>query len=249
MKSRLVHGCRICVYYLSWGWFMGVGLVLSLFCAPFLLLPSRQAAGSLVRSTIRALFKLWLWWLRFSGYLRITWRGFEVPLTKSTVYIANHPTLLDATFLLARLPDAVCIFKPALLRNPAIGPAAITAGYVVGDTGVDLIRDAAGKVAAGCSLLIFPEGTRTRPGATLGPLKPGYALIAERARAPVQLVVIRASPGLVPRGTPWWRPPALLPAWVEIALDRRWEYDPARPTVTLTAEIERRLSEILHASC
>jgi len=61
----------------------------------------------------------------------------------------------------------------------------------------------------------------------------------------VQLIIIRASADLVPRGRPWWRPPAVLPAWAELTLDRRWEYDPARRTRDLTAEVERRLSEVL----
>jgi len=100
-------------------------------------------------------------------------------------------------------------------------------------------------VAAGRSLLVFPEGTRTQSGTTLGTIKPGYALIATRARAAVQLIVIRASSDLVPRGRPWWKPPGILPAWAELTLDRRWEYDPARRTRDLTAEVEHRLSEVL----
>jgi 1-acyl-sn-glycerol-3-phosphate acyltransferase len=155
---------------------------------------------------------------------------------------------LDATFLLARLPDTICIIKPSLMRSPAIGPVALLAGYAAGETDVDLIRRVAEKVVAGRSLLVFPEGTRTATGTRLGTLKPGYALIAERAHAAVQLIVIRASADLVPRGRPWWRPPSILPARAEFTLDRRWEYDPARRTRDLTVEVERRLSEVLASS-
>jgi len=45
-------------------------------------------------------------------------------------------------------------------------------GYIAGEKGVDLVREVAARIAAGQSLLIFPEGTRTATGATLGPLKP-----------------------------------------------------------------------------
>src|SRR4029434_10956886 len=116
------------------------------------------------------------------------------------VYIANHPGLLDATFILSRLTDAICIFKPAIMRNPVLGPAALMGGYASGDNGVDLIRDVAARVAAGRSLLIFPEGTRTVSGKTLNPLKPGFALIASRAHAPVRVIVVRAPRDLVPKG-------------------------------------------------
>jgi 1-acyl-sn-glycerol-3-phosphate acyltransferase len=247
MKTRIVYAGLAVAYYLSWVWFALFGVVLNLVSLPLLLWPRGGGAGAWVRAAIGRLFRLWLAWFHFSRVLRITWRGFEAPLTRGTLYIANHPTLLDATFLLARLPDTICIFKPSLRRSPAIGVAAIAADYVTGESGVDLIRETAERVAAGRSLLIFPEGTRTQPGTTLGALRPGFALIAQRARAPVQLIVIRASPDLVPRGRPWWKPPAVLPARADLALDRRWEHDPNRPTALLTAEVARRLSEVLAA--
>ena len=248
MKARLVYGCLAVAYYLSWSLFVGVGVVLNFLCLPLLLLPRREMLGGTVRRMIRGLFWFWLHWFQLARCVRITWRGFDRPYVERTIYVANHPTLVDATFLLARLPDTICIIKPALMRSPAIGPVALLAEYAAGETGIDLIRNVAGKVAAGRSLLLFPEGTRTERGTTLGMLKPGYALIAERARAAVQLIVIRASADLVPRGRPWWRLPSVFPGRVEFTMDRRWEYDPARRTRDLTAEVECRLSEVLARS-
>jgi 1-acyl-sn-glycerol-3-phosphate acyltransferase len=133
------------------------------------------------------------------------------------------------------------------MRNPAIGTAALMADYSAGERGPDLVREVAGKIRAGQSLLVFPEGTRTAPGTPLGPLKPGFALIAARAQAPVQLVLIRASPGLVPRGRPWWRPPPLLPGEIDLTLDRRWPHDPTRSVQALTADVEHHLRARLAA--
>jgi 1-acyl-sn-glycerol-3-phosphate acyltransferase len=245
MKTRLVYGALAAAYFLSWGLFTGVGVVLNVLCLPLLLLPCRESLGPFVRGLIRGLFRLWLRWFQMTRCLRITWLGFGKPFEGRTIYVANHPTLLDATFLLARLPDTICIIKPRLMRSPAVGPMALLGEYVAGEAGIDLIRNVAMKIAAGRSLLLFPEGTRTQPGIALGTLKPGFALIAERAHADVQLIVIRASAGLVPRGRPWWRPPPVLPAHAEFTLDQRWPYDPARRTRDLTAEVERRLSEVL----
>jgi hypothetical protein len=61
----------------------------------------------------------------------------------------------------------------------------------------------------------------------------------------VQLIVIRATPDLVPRGRPWWRPPANQPSTVEISLDRRWEYDPERSPTQLAADVEKHLLQVL----
>ena len=228
-------------YYASWAMFGAVGVLLNLASLPFLLLPRCETGGARMRRTIRGLFDFWLRWMHATGVVRVTWHGFDRPLQPGAVFIANHPTLVDATFILARLPDAICIFKPALMRNPAIGPAAYLAGYVSGVPGVDLVREVAVKIAAGQSLLIFPEGTRTERGAALNPLRPGFALIASRAQAPVQLLRVVSSPGLVPKGRDWWRPPPVLPATVAITLDRRWEHDPARSPAELTEEVQRHL--------
>jgi 1-acyl-sn-glycerol-3-phosphate acyltransferase len=239
-RARLVVS-----YWLSWAFFIAVGLLLNLGCAPFLLLPRRPARERAVRRVMRRLFTLWVNWHGACGVINVRFVGFDRPLSPRTVFIANHPTIVDATFLLSRLPDTICIFKPALMRHPAIGPAAIMGGYASGDTGIDLVRDVTARVKTGQSLLVFPEGTRTEPGTVLGPLKPGFALIACRARAAVQLVVVRSSPGLGRRGIPWWRPPSPIPAWIEFTLDQRWEPGAAVTPSGLTAAVDARLRSVL----
>lgn len=246
MKRRAARIRWVTLYYASWAVFGLVGLVLNLACMALLPMRGRRALERSVRSVIRRLFGAWLAWLHATGIVRVEWKGFGgAPLPPGTVYIANHPTLVDATVILARLPDAVSIFKPSLMRNPAIGPAAVMAGYVRGDTGIDVIKAAAAKVAAGQSLLVFPEGTRTQPGTALGRMKPGFALIADRAKAPVRLLVIRCTPGLGTRGRPLWPAPDVLPATMEIELDQEWPYEPGRSSAELTQSVERRICEVL----
>jgi 1-acyl-sn-glycerol-3-phosphate acyltransferase len=242
---RLTRAGRIVLYWLSWAGFLAVGLALNVVCAPLLLLPQRERYGPAIRRVLRALFSGWCRWHAASGVIAVEFCGFDRPIPPGTVVIANHPTITDATFLLARLPDAFCIFKPALMRHPAIGPSALMAGYVSGVFGVDLIRDVAARIATGRTLLLFPEGTRTAAGRTLGPLNSGFALIAARARAPVQLVVIRAAPDLGRKGVPWWHPPSRLPAGIQFTLDQRWEHDPARSVRDFTAAVEQRLRTVL----
>lgn len=240
----LVQLYYVVAYYLSYLWFGLGGLALNVVCAALLLVPPRERFGKRVRGAIRWLFSWWLKWMHASKVVNVHWHGFEnVTLGIGTVYVANHPSLIDAPFLLAALPDAICIFKPALLRNPFIAPAAILAGYAAGDKGVDLIREAAEKVAAGRTLLIFPEGTRTTPGTALNPLKPGFALIAQRARAPIRLISLRTSPHLVPRGRPWWKPP-VLPARVDITLDQEIPANTDLTPTEITAAVEARLASL-----
>jgi 1-acyl-sn-glycerol-3-phosphate acyltransferase len=229
-------------YYFSWFLFGLGGLLLNIVCAFLLIVPGRERFGGPVRRAIRWLFAFWLKWLHASRVVQIHWRGADSNvLTTGTVYVANHPTLVDATVLLARLPDAICIFKPALLRNPVIAPAAIVAGYVSGDSGIDLIRIVSDKISAGRSLLVFPEGTRTLPGQVLNPLKPGFALIARRAKAPIRLIVIKASPHLVQRNRAWWRLPPL-PGWIEVTFGDLIANDEEVETLALARQVADYLS-------
>ena len=234
--------------HLSWLVFGSVSLVLNFACAILLLLPGREHRGAHVRQTIHWLFGAWCAWLHAARLIYITWRGFTPEaLAGPAVYIANHPGLLDVTFLLARLPDTICIFKPSVMRNPALGAAALMAGYASGDAGVDLIRNVAARVVAGRSLLIFPEGTRTLAGVALNPLKPGFALIAARAQVPVRILMIRASCELVPKGSPWWRIP-MFPAHVEITLLGELDAEGATKATEFTARATQQLSAALAAS-
>jgi 1-acyl-sn-glycerol-3-phosphate acyltransferase len=79
-------------------------------------------------------------------------------------------------------------------------------------------------------------------------LKPGFALIAARAHAPVQLISIRASSDMVPRDRAWWLPPSTLPVLMKISVERRWGYDPARSARELTDEVEQNLRSVLRTT-
>jgi 1-acyl-sn-glycerol-3-phosphate acyltransferase len=232
----------------SWTLFAAVGITLNLVCTPLLIAPGRMRFGPSLRSAIKRLFGLWCAWLHMTRLIYVRFHGFTPDaLSGPAVYIANHPGLLDATFLLSRLPDTICIFKRAIIRNPVLGPAALMAGYATGDNGVDLIRDVAGRVAAGRSLLVFPEGTRTLPGVDLNPMKPGFALIAARAHRPVRLIMIRAPRDLVPKGWSWWRAPSF-PSQVDITLLGELEAEPGESAGELTTRAARQISRALVAS-
>jgi 1-acyl-sn-glycerol-3-phosphate acyltransferase len=240
----LVRIYYLVAYYWSWVLFALGGLTLNFFCAFLCLFPHSPNLRIRVRSVIAWLFAFWLKWFHASGVVRISWINFDArPLSCGTVYVANHPTLVDAPVLLSRLPNAICIFKPALLRNPVVAPAAILAGYVAGDKGVDVIREAAEKVAGGCSLLIFPEGTRTQAGQLINPLKSGFALIAQRAHAPIRLISIRATPWLVSKDAAWWKFPPL-PGRFEITLGPELRPETAGSATEMTALVQAQLASL-----
>jgi 1-acyl-sn-glycerol-3-phosphate acyltransferase len=229
-------------YCLTLFFFAAFGLELNLFSLVTSLLP---ASGRLERFHQRLIhwhFALFHWWCHVAGLVHVRYHGFDRLPTGGLVLAANHPALIDITCLLARVPEAVCIFKPAIRRNPIMGAAARRAGYLASDGGHDLVRRAADQVAAGSTLVVFPEGTRTPPGGKLLPLKPGFVLIARRAGAPVQLVRITTDSNVLTKGRAWWRPPQL-PARVEVTAGPLIATDTAASVEELAAEIDRWFRE------
>lgn len=131
----------------------------------------------------------------------------HVPSLKGSLFIANHPTLIDVVAVISCLPACQCIVKKSLLEHWCFGRLIRTAGYIANDDAVQLMDDCSRRLQAGHSLLIFPEGTRS-PVHGLHPFTRGAAQIALRTGAPVVPVVITCEPPTLFKGAPWYTVPA-----------------------------------------
>jgi len=150
------------------------------------------------------------------------------------IVVANHPSLLDALMLVSRLPRAACVMKASLMRNPLLGPGARLARYIRNDSASGMVRRAVADLRQGGQLLMFPEGTRTTQ-TPLNPLRPGFALIAKLADAPVQAVFIDTSSPYLGKGWPLWRLPPL-PIAFSVRLGGR--FAPRADPAALVSEVE-----------
>ena len=150
------------------------------------------------------------------------------------IIVANHPSMLDAVMLVARLPRSACIMKASLMRNPLLGPGARLARYIRNDSTRGMIRCAVEDLRQGGQLVLFPEGTRTtRP--PVNPFHASFTLIARRAQAPIQAVFIDTDSPYLGKGWPLWRLPPL-PIRFSVRLGPR--YAPAEDYLALRARIE-----------
>ncbi len=226
-------------YYLTLAGFGAVGLGCSLLGLLAGVLPEREQGRRRFQRHIHRLFALFAWWIDAARLVRVQLPARLPPARDGAglLLVANHPSLIDVTQVLACVPEALCIFKPAIRRNPVLGAAARRAGYLANDGGPDLVRAAAERVAAGNHLVIFPEGTRTPAGAGVGPFKPGFILIARRAGAAIQLVRITSAQPLMTREIPWWRPVHPASA-IEVAYGPRLALAPGADAAAAAAEIE-----------
>ncbi|MGH8722252.1 MAG: lysophospholipid acyltransferase family protein, partial [Burkholderiales bacterium] len=144
---------------------------------------------------------------RRSGLMTYDVEGLEnIVAGRSYVIVANHPTLLDAVFLLAQFPMADCVIKEAMARNPFTRRLARAADYIPNSDPVALLESAVARLKAGRSLILFPEGTRTEPGRPLR-FKAGAAAIALRSGRDCLPVVIRGDPPALGKSDRWYHIP------------------------------------------
>ncbi len=227
-----------CGYYVTLALFGFCGLYLSVFALLAGVAKDTDRTERAFQRLIHRHFAFFTAWTKFWGLFEARYGGRTHFATDGGLVVAaNHPSLVDITCLLARLPSALCIFKPAIRRNPVLGAAARRAGYLANDGGHDGLREVAAKVAAGNILVVFPEGTRTPRGEVLGPLRAGFVLLARRAEVPVQLVHFAYTRPVLGKGYTWWRPQPL-PSVAEVTIGPRVRIAPHASTAAVTAWME-----------
>lgn len=186
------------------------GLLITAIGLPLHSLLPRRVGERFGRSLLHHTFRVFTAYLRASGLVTGDWSAFDrLRHTRAPLIIApNHSSLWDAVFVIARLPQPVCIMKREILANPFLGGGARLAGYIPNGETTRMIRDAADALRHGGQLLLFPEGTRTRRDSRwINPLRGGVALIAARAGVPVVPVFIRSNSRFLEKGWPLWKRP------------------------------------------
>jgi 1-acyl-sn-glycerol-3-phosphate acyltransferase len=176
---------------------------------------------------------------RCSGMLRLEAGALDaLREERGLIVVANHPSLLDAVMLVARLPRSACIMKSSIARNPLLGPGARLARYIRNDSAYGMVQCAVDDLKAGGQLVLFPEGTRTAPGlmgARLNPFHFSFTMIAQRAQVPIQAVFIDTDSPYLCKGWPLWKLPPL-PIRFTVRVGQRFE--PKNDHKALRAEIE-----------
>ena len=138
------------------------------------------------------------------------------------IIAANHPSLLDALVIIARVPRTVCIMKASLMDNVFLGAGSRLARYIANDSPRQMIRSAVERLKAGDHLVLFPEGTRSPSPTEVHPLRPGLTLMAQRAGVPIQTVLIETDSPYAGKGWPLWTLPPL-PVVFRARLGERFE--------------------------
>jgi 1-acyl-sn-glycerol-3-phosphate acyltransferase len=157
----------------------------------------------------------------------VTVRGLEhVVDAGPVIYAPNHQSHLDILTLLGHLPGATRFAaKRELWRHAIVGGVLDTLGMIpidreAGEQSIAVLNEAAKEAS---SIVVFPEGTRSRDG-HLRDFKKGAFVLAIATGLPIVPVCCRGTRRLMPRGSQL----AVVPGPVEIVIE------PPIPTTGLT---------------
>ena len=141
----------------------------------------------------------------FSG-VHVSVTGLEnIRPDNSYIYMCNHQSNFDIPVLLAFLPVQFrWLAKAELFKIPVFGQGMRGAGYISIDrsdqeSAFRSIREAARKIKNGVSVMIFPEGTRSKDG-KIKTFKKGGFVLAVDSGIPIVPVIIKGTYAIMSKG-------------------------------------------------
>lgn len=180
--------------------------------------------------------------LRICG-VRVRVRGLEkLEQGRNYVYVSNHASMFDIPAILASIPDQIrIIYKKELHWVPIFGWGLKFGSYIAvdrsrGPEAMRSLEEAARKIAAGASVLLYAEGTRTLDG-KLQPFKRGAFNLAVKAGVPVVPLTVNGSFNILPKSSF-----AIRPGDVELVLET------PIPIVGTGKGEEKRLMELVRGA-
>ena len=154
--------------------------------------------------------QFWTWSILRIARISLTVRGLEnLDPSEQYVFMVNHQSNIDIPVLVQSLTQFQLrwIAKKELLWVPLFGWAMWATKHIIVNRSdptdaVKSLERAKRRIAAGISVVVFPEGTRTRNGKLLSFKKGGF-LLALKTGKNIVPVTINGSGQLLPSGD--WR--------------------------------------------
>ena len=163
-------------------------------------------------------FRGWYWRLVKRACSRLLWLlSIRVEMSEAnkrdlardtgSVIVINHRSHLDGFTLMDVVPDEKWftfaakkeLFDAKLLRTGFLGAGLVEIDRKSGKVAMETLSNAVQEMPARRSVVLFPEGTRTKTQ-SLGEFKAGAVLVARESGRSIRPIVILDSDRLLPRG-------------------------------------------------
>ncbi len=155
--------------------------------------------------------RAWSWLILATTGVHVTVEGLERIVPGTTyVFVANHQSIYDIPVLFWSIPFQLRIIAKQSLGNfPMLGPHLKRTGHLLVDRSrpdkAGILGWASRLTANGLSLIVFPEGTRSRTG-MMGKFKGGSILLAMQAGLPLVPISVVGSRHVMKKGELTTRP-------------------------------------------
>ena len=237
---------RILLVGLCFVLFGTICLIGNLFFIPLILLKLQRFTfiQNLSRDIVRYSWRFFLWCAKIVGILKYEYIGFEDSgndSSDSRIFIANHPSLLDVVLIIAKIRRINCVVKADLCKNPFLFAAIKASGYIPNTANEILLENSLSALNRGESLLIFPEGTRTKDSIIF---HKAASYIAINAAQSLAMIFIKMRPRSLKKGEKWYHTQKMR---YGIILRDIWDlqsFAPSKLNPLRVRELHKNLSEI-----
>ncbi len=190
--------------------FFGFIAILTIFLYPFAFIASFLPE---VRRTVpHIIARLWAKIIIWVSGVKVSIKGLEnINIDYPYVYAMNHQSYFDIFAILSALPiQFKWMAKKELFYIPFLGWAMKACGHISVDRqnpkgAYKALEKALELIKQDYSIIIFPEGTRSKDG-HIGPFKTGGIVLALRSNRPVVPVTIIGTRYILPKGGRFIRP-------------------------------------------
>ena len=124
----------------------------------------------------------------------------NLDFSRPSIIVANHQSFVDILQMVSLSPNLIILTKKWVYYSPLFGAAVRYAGYLYTDHGVEENdRRVKELIEDGCSIMIFPEGTRT-PEGSFRRWQKGALFMSENYHLDISPVVLHGYGWVVPKG-------------------------------------------------
>ncbi|WP_418357636.1 lysophospholipid acyltransferase family protein [Shewanella basaltis] len=206
---------------------------------------SKQERIARVQRTVSLMFKGFVTMLSAAGVINVSTKNLHLlQRAQGHIVVANHPTLVDVVVLISLMPNAGCIVKQTLWRNPFIRGVLSNVGYIPNRSADLLLQDCKQVLKQDTNLVIFPEGTRTLVGNAINPFARGAANIALRTQTDILPVILHTDVTGLTKQQAWYQiPRQTINMSVEVGHSMRYQH--YKVTQGNEAKIARQLTRDL----